>query len=92
MESKPLTAETELNCQELVELVTEYLEGAMSSAEMRRFEEHLGACKKCGMYFDQMRLTIRTTGALSEDTIQPEARNELLNLFRDWKQDPARRV
>ena len=55
MESKPLTAETEeLNCKELVELVTEYLEGAMSSAEMRRFEEHLGASFFTGnaVFFD----------------------------------------
>ena len=55
------TAE-ELSCQELVELVTDYLEGAMSPEERERFEEHLDACGNCRRYLAQMRQTIRLVG------------------------------
>ncbi len=76
----------ELACKELVELVTDYLEGALSPTECARFEAHLMGCDGCTAYLDQMRLTIKTLGQLTEDTIEPQARDELLQLFRDWKQ------
>jgi anti-sigma factor RsiW len=75
----------DLACNELVELVTDYLEGALPPPERSRFELHLSACEACGHYLEQMKLTIRTLGRLSEDTIEPQARDELLSLFRDWK-------
>jgi anti-sigma factor RsiW len=75
----------ELTCQELVELVTDYLEGALSTSERVRLEEHLATCPSCPAYLEQMRRTIRTLGILREDSIGPEARHELLRLFRDWK-------
>ena len=77
--------ENELNCQELVELVTDYLEGALPPAECARFEEHLTRCDGCTRYLEQMRLTIAAVGRLTEETIEPEARADLLQLFRDWK-------
>ena len=72
----------ELTCQELVELVTEYLEGALSPPEQMRFEDHLMACEGCTAYVEQMRQTIRLAGRLSEEAISDEARNELLKVFR----------
>ena len=75
----------ELTCEELVELVTEYLEGKLAPHEGRRLEEHLGDCPGCRTYLDQMRQTIRTLGRLAEETIDPKARQELLQLFRQWK-------
>ena len=75
----------ELTCKELVELVTEYLEDTLAPQERMRFEEHLGACPGCRTYLDQMRQTIRTLGRLTEETIDPRARQELLQLFRQWK-------
>lgn len=74
-----------LTCQELVELVTEYLEGTLSPAERARFEEHLAVCPGCQIYLDQMRQTIRTVGKLTEESISSEAKQDLLQLFRDWK-------
>ncbi|MFL5758085.1 MAG: anti-sigma factor family protein [Thermomicrobiales bacterium] len=76
---------SELTCQELVELVTDYLEGALSSADVARFDEHLSGCDGCRAYLKQMGLTIRTLGELTEESIDPQARDELLGLFRDWK-------
>jgi anti-sigma factor RsiW len=74
-----------LSCQELVELVTDYLEGALSVDERRRFEEHVGSCGGCGRYLEQLRETIRIAGRLSVETIDPEAEAALLRAFRDWK-------
>ena len=76
----------ELTCRELVELVTEYLEGALPAAERQRFEEHLAECPYCQTYLAQMRRTIALVGKLSETTIDPGVEEELLQCFRDWKQ------
>jgi predicted anti-sigma-YlaC factor YlaD len=76
----------ELTCQELVELVTDYIEGAMSPAERERFEQHLASCSGCRNYLDQMQQTIRALGKNADEGIAPDARNVLLDLFRDWKQ------
>ncbi len=75
----------ELSCQELVELVTEYLEGKMPPAEGARFEEHLSICEGCQAYLEQMRQTIRTLGRLTEETISQEARKQLLAALREWR-------
>jgi anti-sigma factor RsiW len=77
----------DLACQELVELVTEYLEGSLAPAEKARFEEHLGACPGCDNYLEQMRRTIQAVGRLRAEHLQPQARQELLRLFRDWRAD-----
>lgn len=74
-----------VTCRELVELVTEYLEGAMSAREVALFEAHLSACPGCTAYFEQMRQTIRLAGKLTEDSIAPQARDDLLRVFRNWK-------
>ena len=74
-----------LSCQELVELVTAYLEGALSPDEHRRFEGHLASCGTCRVYVEQMRATIRLAGRLTPDAIPPEGEQELLEAFRSWK-------
>ncbi len=74
-----------LTCQELVEVVTEYLEGTLPLAERARFEAHLAACPGCRIYLEQMRQTIRIMGRLTEESISPETRQDLLRIFRDWK-------
>jgi anti-sigma factor RsiW len=73
-----------MTCQELVELVTEYLEGELSWRQRRRFEKHIAACEWCARYLEQMRVTIATVGRLDEGAISPQARDELLHAFRDW--------
>ncbi len=74
-----------LTCQELVELVTEYLEGALPPTERARFETHLEGCVGCNRYLDQIQRTIRLTGRLTEASLAPQAKDELLKIFRDWK-------
>jgi anti-sigma factor RsiW len=74
----------EMTCRELVELVTEYLDGALSAPDRRRFEDHLADCPGCRTYLQQMQQTVRTLGQLSEETIQPQVREELLQRFRRW--------
>jgi anti-sigma factor RsiW len=75
-----------LTCQELVELVTDYLEGALPAHERARFEAHLAGCQGCTAYVEQMRHTIRLTGRLREESLDPDARTALMALFRTWKQ------
>jgi anti-sigma factor RsiW len=79
------TDSTELTCQELVELVTDYLEDALPAGTRTRFEAHLAECDGCMTYLDQMRRTIALTGRLRESDLTPAGRAALLALFRDWK-------
>jgi anti-sigma factor RsiW len=74
-----------LSCREMVELVTAYLEGALSLGDRRRFENHLTDCDGCTMYLDQMRRTIALTGTLRVDDVSPEALAKLMHVFRDWQ-------
>ena len=73
-----------LSCQELVELVTAYLEGALAAEDSARFEEHIGGCDGCDVYVDQMRTTIRLAGKLTPEAVPPEAERALLSAFRSW--------
>jgi anti-sigma factor RsiW len=74
-----------MTCRELVAVVTDYLEGTMSGEDRRRFEAHLEECPYCVAYVEQMRLTIEALGELTEESISPQAREELLNAFRGWR-------
>ena len=72
-------------CQEMVELVTDYLEGALTRSQRRRFEAHLAQCENCSEYLEQMRTTIRLTGSLSAEDLTPAMREELMQLYRRWR-------
>ena len=74
-----------LSCQELVELVTSYFEGALPAPERARFEAHLTTCDGCDRYLEQMRATIMITGSLKPADVAPEAERKLLAVFADWK-------
>lgn len=74
-----------ITCRELVEIVTAYLEDALTPEDTRRFEQHLTDCEGCRAYLDQMRKTISMVGRLYEDNIAPSARDSLLAAFRDWR-------
>ena len=78
----------EISCQELVELVTDYLEGALPPAERARFDAHIAGCDDCHAYLEQIRTTIRLTGTLTPEQLAPEAEAALLEAFRDWKRQP----
>jgi anti-sigma factor RsiW len=78
----------DMNCNELVELVTDYLEGRLSSADRARFEAHLAACEGCSNHLDQMRRTISTIGSIPAGSLSPEMEAALLGAFRRWKETP----
>jgi predicted anti-sigma-YlaC factor YlaD len=73
-----------MSCRELVDVITEYLEGTMDPFDRVRFEAHLDECPYCVNYLEQMRETIAVLGELTEESIGTEARGELLAAFRGW--------
>jgi len=75
----------QLSCQELVELVTDYLEGAMPDDERAGLERHLETCDGCRDYVEQMRATIAVTGETQPAPLTPEVEEALLASFGDWK-------
>jgi hypothetical protein len=76
-----------LTCQEVVELVTDYLEGSLSRRGRRRFKAHLSGCDHCGEYLRQMRTTVALTGRLTVDDLTPAQQSELVALFRRWRSE-----
>jgi anti-sigma factor RsiW len=78
-----------LSCQELVELVTDYLEGALDQRDLRAFEAHLAGCDGCTEYLGEMRTTIRVVGTLTPNDLTQAAETALLQAFRDWKRSTS---
>ena len=80
-------ASPRLTCAQVVELVTDYLEGGLSEADRARFEAHLSGCDGCTNYLDQIRVTIAVVGRVHEDDLSAEAKAGLLAAFRGWDRD-----
>jgi anti-sigma factor RsiW len=78
-----------LTCRELVELVSDYLEGALAPAERSRFEAHIAGCEHCAAYLRQMRDTLALLGELTTAALSPRAEAELRSAFRDWRAGSA---
>jgi hypothetical protein len=79
-----MTESTErITCQEVTELVTEYIEGTLGPHETALFEQHLNFCDGCDWYVDQMRTTIATVGRIEPADVPPALRDSLLAAFRD---------
>jgi anti-sigma factor RsiW len=74
-------------CRQAVELVTAYLEDALTARDRARFEAHLEGCPHCTEYLDQMRRTLAVMGRIEPDAIDPETRTELVALYRRWQSD-----
>lgn len=81
-----MSAQDEMTCRELVEILTDYLEDALPPRDRESLEEHLETCPYCAEYVEQMRLTIDSLGGISEESIAPERREELLAAFRGWRE------
>ncbi len=73
-------------CKELVELITDYLEGALPERDRVRLEAHLGECDGCTTYVEQMRTTISVVGMLGPEHVPAEGREDLLAVFRAWRE------
>ena len=75
----------EMECKELVEAITAYLDGTLPDTDRRRLDSHLAACPHCTKYLAQMRQTIARLGTINETTLSTDAREQLLTAFRDWR-------
>jgi anti-sigma factor RsiW len=76
---------SEFVCRQMVELITDYLEGDLSRADRRRFEAHIAGCEHCTEYLEQMRVTIRLSGRLAVEDMTPEMRREFSELYERWR-------
>lgn len=74
-----------LDCNELVELVTDYLDGSLDLDTRSRFDEHLLGCEGCSQYLQQFRVTVDTLGSTPDEGLEPAFRDRLLDAFRDWR-------
>ena len=74
-----------LPCQQVVEMVTDYLEGRLSPADRRRLEHHLAGCRHCTEYLAQIRETIRLAGRITPEELTPQMRAEFTDLYRRWR-------
>jgi anti-sigma factor RsiW len=79
------SAEQEMACRELVEVVTDYLEGALPAHDRLRLEAHLAECRYCMDYIAQMRRTIEALGKLPAQPVDPAQQEVLLEAFRGWR-------
>jgi anti-sigma factor RsiW len=75
----------EMACQELVDVITDYLEGPLPDPDCTRFEAHLATCPACQEYLEQMRALVRLTGRLTPKSLEPETVDALLGAFRRWR-------
>lgn len=76
-------------CRDVVEVLTDYLEGALSTEARERLELHIASCPGCEGYLEQFRTTIRMTGQLRPDDVSPGAMEDLVDVFRAWHEDPS---
>ena len=83
--------QNELNCQQVVELVTDYLEQALLPEKQAQFEQHIEKCPGCDTFLEQVQKTIMMLRKLSEQQTFPETKQDLLEIFRNWKQDESKR-
>jgi anti-sigma factor RsiW len=82
-----LALRRDLECQQAVELVTDYLEGALSRRQRRRFEAHIRACPNCSAYLEQIQAVIASSGSIMPDDLTPNARQDLTALYRLWRDE-----
>jgi anti-sigma factor RsiW len=75
----------EMPCRELVEVISDYLDGALDARDRHRFDTHLAECPPCTEYVEQFRRTIAVAGRVEPEALSPEIREDLLRAFRGWR-------
>ena len=86
-----MTAMPALSCREIVELVTDYLEGDLDADTTTALEEHLDLCPGCARYVEQIRETVATLRDVGSDNLSPETQAGLLEAFREFRRPPTDR-
>jgi anti-sigma factor RsiW len=77
----------DLACQQVIELLTDYLEGTLSRRQTRRLEAHLRDCPNCSNYLEQFRITIRLSSTIEPEDLSSEAVRDLTELYRRWRDE-----
>lgn len=72
-----------MDCKDLVEVVTDYIEGTLEPDLVRTLDAHLPDCPACVEYIAQMRKTMELAGRITVDDVSPEAEQALLDVFRN---------
>lgn len=80
-----MSSEKTLTCQELTEVLTDYLDGVMAPEDRARFDAHLELCDGCVNYVSQMRQTIRAVRELHPAEVEATVPDDVLDAFRAWK-------
>ena len=80
------TTKDAVMCRQAVELVTDYLEGALTADQRARFEAHLAGCPHCSEYLREMRVTIAAVGRVAPESLSAAARDDLVALYRRWRE------
>jgi anti-sigma factor RsiW len=76
-----------LVCREAVELMSDYLEGSLSRRDRRRLEKHLAGCDACSAYLEQMRAVIALSGTVVPEDLEPQAVDDLVEVFRRFREE-----
>jgi anti-sigma factor RsiW len=79
----------DLTCQQLVEVVTDFLESSLDPEERDLFERHLAMCSWCQSYLDHMRHTISVMGHLQQDDIGASSMDAAADAFRTRRLPPT---
>ena len=79
-----------MTCRQVVELMTDYLEGDLSEIDRARFEEHIAGCDGCRAYLAQLSTTRKVLRKLADEPIPADLQSELLDAFRNWKSTTGR--
>ena len=74
-----------LVCRRAVTLMSDYLDGTLRPRDRERLETHLAACPHCSEYLAQLRVTIEALGHARPDDLTPQALDELVTLYREWR-------
>jgi len=74
-----------MTCRQVVELMTDYLEGALSAVDRARFEQHIAGCDGCTAYLAQLRMARKIMGKLADEPVPPAVERDLLEAFRTWR-------
>ena len=77
----------DITCRQAVALMTDYLDGTLGQDDRDLVEAHLGECESCAEHLRQIRITVRVTGRIREDDLDPAAREDLMDLYRRWRRD-----
>ena len=79
-----MSVDTSITCQEVVELLSAYLDGELDPLNLERVETHLAGCDGCTMVLEEFRETLRLSGGLTVEQVDETQRRTLLEAFRDW--------